>query len=260
MAYTVVMAMNEIWGRRLGNFLSLDPDELGALSRLSDGRVRRMSARMDLVREGEPPQALRLILSGWACRYRTLEDGRRQNLSILLPGDLCDLHDDVLPATDHAIGALTPLQFVEIPFDKLERLIESHPRLGRAFTWHMLTGVSAQREWIVNLSRSSLERLGNLFCELYYRLRAVGLTERDHFDFPMTQIELAGATGLTSVHVNRTLQEMRANQLIVLKNRRLVIPDIAALEHLVLFSRAFLHLDKGMTETGRVPAGAMLLS
>lgn len=236
------MAIDGILAKRLGNFVTLDADENAVLARLSTERVRRNAARSDIVREGESPNVLRLFLSGWACRYRTLEDGRRQILALLLPGDLCDLNNDVLAELDHSIGALTAVQFVEIQHDRVGEIMAERPRLARAFWWHMLTSFSTQREWTLNLSRSAFERIGNLFCELFFRLRAVGLTRGTRYDLPITQIEIAEATGLTPVHVNRTLQEMRSDGLIVLKERVLDIPDIAALQQAVLFSPAYLHL------------------
>lgn len=244
------MATNGILARRLGNFIALDADEHAMLARLSAERVRRSGARTDIAREGEPTQVLRLFLSGWACRYRTLEDGRRQILAFLLPGDLCDLNNDVLSELDHSIGALTPVHYVEIQHDRVAHLLAERPRLARAFWWHMLTSFSIQREWTLNLSRSALERLGNLFCELFFRLRAVGLTQGGRYDLPITQIEMAEATGLTPVHVNRTLQEMRSEGLIILKERVLDIPDIAALQHAVLFSPTYLHLGLAAAPSG----------
>ncbi|WP_347271129.1 Crp/Fnr family transcriptional regulator [Rhizorhabdus histidinilytica] len=236
------MAIDGILAKRLDNFVSLDPDEHALLARLTSERVRRSAARTDIVREGEPTHVLRLFLSGWACRYRTLEDGRRQILAFLLPGDLCDLNNYVLSELDHSIGALTPVQYVEIQHDRVAQLMADRLRLAQAFWWHMLTSLSIQREWTLNLSRSAFERIGNLFCELFFRLRAVGLTQGRRYDLPITQIEMAEATGLTPVHVNRTLQEMRSEGLIILKERVLDIPDIAALQQAVLFSPTYLHL------------------
>lgn len=215
-----------------------------------------MAAKTDIVREGEPPHVVRLLLSGWACRYRTLEDGRRQILGILLPGDLCDLDNDVLTELDHSIGALTPVQYAEVQYDALAQAMADQPRLARAFRWHMLTTLSLQREWTLNLSRSALERLGNLFCELFYRLRAIGMTQHNRYDLPVTQMEVAEATGLTPVHVNRTLQEMRSEGMIILKERVLEIPDIAALQRHVLFSPTYLHL--GLANASLAPSKTLV--
>lgn len=238
------MVTQDILARRLSNFAPLEGDEIAVLARLSAERPRRIPARADIAREGDPTQVLRIILSGWACRYRTLEDGRRQILGILLPGDTCDLNNDVLEEMDHSIGALTPVQYAELSHDRLARWLDDKPRLARAFWWHMMTTISIQREWTLNLSRNAFERIGNLFCELFFRLRAVGLNQGNRIDFPVTQIEIGEATGLTPVHVNRTLQDMRSEGLIILKDRVLEIPDVQALERAILYSPAYLHLGR----------------
>lgn len=211
---------------------------------LSDGLIRAIAAKRDLIREGDQPQAMFLLASGWACRYKTLADGRRQIVAFLLPGDLCDLHNHVLGAMDHSIGALTPVQYLEVTHDRVAEVVTIYPRLGRALWWQTLVGLAVQREWTLNNGqRSALERIGHLFCELYHRLKGVGLTQGSGYAFPLTQNDLAEATGLTPVHVNRTLQEMRAAGLIVLKDRVLDIPDLDALEDAVLFTPDYLHLD-----------------
>lgn len=124
-------------------------------------------------------------------------------------------------------------------------LANAEPRIARALWRQMLAGFSVQCEWTLNNGqRTALERIGHLFCELYHRLRGVGLTEGTGYAFPLTQNDLAEATGLTPVHVNRTLQEMRGAGLILLKDRTLYIPDLDALEDAVLFSPDYLHLDR----------------
>lgn len=245
---------DHILARRLSRFVPLSPDEAGGVARLSDGVSRTLPGRRDLIREGDPPQSLFLIERGWACRYKTLADGRRQILSLLLPGDLCDLNNHVLRATDHAIGALTPIHYAEIGHDRVSALAERHPRVGRALWWQMLVDVSVQREWTLNNGqRSALERLGHLFCETHHRLRCVGLTDGAGCAFPLTQNDLAEATGLTPVHVNRTLQEMRGAGLIVLKDRMLAIPDLARLEQVALFTPDYLHMGDQEPRAGRRP-------
>ncbi len=238
------MVTQDILARRLSNFAPLEGDELAVLARLSAERPRRIPARADIAREGDPTQVLRIILSGWACRYRTLEDGRRQILGILLPGDTCDLNNDVLEELDLSFGALKPVQYAVVSDDRVARGLDDKPRLARAFWWHMMTTISIQREWTLNLSRNAFERIGNLFCELFFRLRAVGLNQGNRIDFPVTQIEIGEATGLTPVHVNRTLQDMRSEGLIILKDRVLEIPDVQALERAILYSPAYLHLGR----------------
>lgn len=230
--------------RHLGNFASLTSEEAAAIREVLALPVRSGHARRDLIAEGAPPRAVFLIVSGWACRFKTLEDGRRQIVSFLLPGDMCDLHNTVLSRMDHSIGALTDLRYVEVSNDALQQLSLEHPRVGQALWWQMLVNVSVQREWTMNLGqRNALERIGSLFCELSLRLQSVGLAEMS-YEFPLTQTDLADATGLTSVHVNRTLQQLRGAGLISLAGRVLKIPDFAALQEAALFTPNYLHLDQ----------------
>ncbi|WP_336492928.1 Crp/Fnr family transcriptional regulator, partial [Methylobacterium nigriterrae] len=117
-----------------------------------------------------------------------------------------------------------------------------HPRIARAFWWEALVGVAIVREWTVNLGqRIGLEKVGHLLCELFIRLRAVGLVEHNSCSLPLTQADLADATGLSNVHVNRVLQELRSSGLILLKDRRLTIPEMSALQVVSLFNPNYLH-------------------
>ena len=120
----------------------------------------------------------------------------------------------------------------------------NHPRVTEAMWWDTLVSTSIQREWIVNLGqRDAFERVGHLLCELYLRLDGVGLTMGNSCELPLVQTDLADATGLSAVHVNRTLKELRAAGLIVLKGRMLHIPDLAALKAATMFNPNYLHLD-----------------
>jgi CRP-like cAMP-binding protein len=229
---------------KLEQFVRMSADDKQALQTLASGRVRKLEAREDVIREGANAQGVSLILSGWASRYKTLEDGRRQTTSYLIPGDICDLNIFILREMDHSIGTLTPLVYADISREQIEAMSDAHPRIAEALRWDTLVQAAIQREWIVNLGqRTAVERVAHLFCEMYYRLRVVGLTRPNGYTFPPTQAELADATGLSTVHVNRTLQDMRAVGLIRLRGREITIPDLPALEQASLFSPSYLHLD-----------------
>jgi CRP-like cAMP-binding protein len=230
---------------KLEQYTRMSADNRAALDELANSRPRRLLARDDIVREGERPEDMNLLLTGWACRYKTLEDGRRQITSFFLPGDVCDLNVFYLRRMDHSIGAMTAVTYAEIPRATYERVINRNPRILQALTWDTLVTMAIQREWTVNIGqRSAYERIGHLFCEIFHRLRGVGLTNGDSCELPFTQIDLADATGLTPVHVNRTLQELRANGLIRLDRRTLTLPDLAALKRESLFDPTYLHLDR----------------
>lgn len=231
--------------RRLGQFTRLSAADECALGALAREGVRGFGAREDLVREGEGPRGVKLVLSGWACRYKALEDGRRQILAFLVPGDLCDLNVFILRAMDHSIGALTPVSAADIPRAAIERVMDAHPRVTQALLWEQLVTAAVQREWTMCLGRrTAFERVAHLLCELFVRLRAVALTAGDACELPITQADLAEATGLSAVHVNRTLQELRGQGLIELRGKQLVIPDLKALQDVAQFDPNYLHLDR----------------
>ncbi|MBB5694952.1 Crp/Fnr family transcriptional regulator [Muricoccus pecuniae] len=231
--------------QKLEQFTRLSSEDKEVLRQMSMEGVRHLDAREDIIREGDRPQSLNLILSGWACRYKHLEDGRRQIISFFLPGDMCDNHVFILRQMDHSVGTLTPVTIAQIPRRRIEEIAGQHPRISQALWWETLVNAAIQREWTVNLGqRDALERIAHLLCELFVRLRGVGLTEGNSCEMPLTQAGLADATGLSVVHVNRTLQELRAAKLIVLRGKSLTIPDLTALQNAALFNPNYLHLDR----------------
>jgi CRP-like cAMP-binding protein len=231
--------------RKLENFTRLSPDDRAAIDSLAVSRVRNVGALEDIIHEGEKPDAVYLILDGWACRYKFLEDGRRQVVAFFLPGDICDPNIFILREMDHSIGTLTSVTVSAISPEAFNQLTFSYPRVTQALLWEGLVTTAIQREWTVNLGqRDSSERVAHLLCELFIRLRSVGLTDGDSCYFPVTQAVLADATGLSTVHMNRTLQELRASGLIVLKEKTLRIPDLKALQREGMFDENYLHLDR----------------
>ena len=228
---------------RLEAFTRLSTEDKGALANVSK-TTRVIAARRDLIREGETPKYVHLMLDGWACRYKTLPDGRRQIVAFFVPGDFCDLNVYILKAMDHSIGAITRLSVADISRDDMDKVTSSHPRVTQALWWEALVNGSIQREWTLNVGqRSAYERIGHLLVELFLRVRTVGLTMDDSCDFPLTQNDLADATGLTAVHVNRTLRELRRDGLIELERKRLTIPDLQRLMDASMFNPNYLHLD-----------------
>lgn len=229
---------------KLEAFVKLSREDRAAVDRLSRSQ-RDVAARRDLIREGDHPRYVHLIVEGWACRYKTLPDGRRQIVAFFLPGDFCDLNVYVLREMDHSVGAITKLRIADISREDMDALTGSHPRITQALWWHELVAAAIQREWTLNLGqRSAFERIAHLMVELFLRLEVVGLTNGSSCDFPLTQNDIADATGLTAVHVNRTLQELRRAGLIVLQGRTLTIPDMAALKNVALFNANYLHLER----------------
>lgn len=233
--------------RRLEQFGRFSANEKAAVEAAVDVAPHHTArARVDIISEGDPPRGLVLVTSGWACRHKTLADGRRQIVALLVPGDLCDLNNQMLVRMDHAIGTLTPVSYVELPHRAVEALMTDHPSLSVTLWKQLLVTLALQREWTANIGqRSALERLAHLFCELSLRLRAVGMADQTGYEFPLTQADLADASGLTAVHVNRTLQQLRAEGLITLGGRVLTIPSFARLAEAAQFTADYLHIGTG---------------
>src|SRR5262249_21763703 len=208
--------------RRLSAVAPLSDAGIAALVKAIGERIQRAGPGEELVCEGDRPDRVLMILSGWLTRYKTLEDGRRQIVNFLLPGDTCDPQIYLLQQMDHSIGTLTPVAYAEIEPSRFEGLLAADKSLAEAFRIEALVSSAIQREWAINLGRRvALERVAHLLCEIFERLRTVGLLEGNSCPFPVTQMDLADATGLSVVHVNRTIQELRASDLIVLRDRTL---------------------------------------
>jgi CRP-like cAMP-binding protein len=231
--------------RRLENFAKLSAEDKRALEDAVGQRVRTLGPRDDIIHEGDKPRHVNVILEGFACRYKMLADGRRQIVALIVPGDMCDLRMFVLSTMDHSIGTLTPVRLAEVTEDTLSALADNSARLARALWWNSLVEEAIAREWTVNVGRrDALERMAHLLCEVFVRLDAIGLTNGNSCELPVTQAELGDALGLSHVHTNRTLQELRGRDLITLKGRSLAIHDLAALKDLALFNPNYLHLDR----------------
>lgn len=223
-----------------GGLSNLDRNAIGGLIK---GPVKRVRARADLVLQGDEARVMRLFLEGWGARYRLLEDGRRQVLSFIVPGDLCEPRAFMLKNMDHSIATVTPMAYVEFDKIELEAALRDHTGLNRALWRHLMLQSAIQREWTVSLGRrTALERISHLFCELFHRLRAVGLYENSSCSLPLSQVDIGDAMGLSYVHVNRTLQELRHRNLISLESKELRINDLRGLELLGLFDPNYLRI------------------
>lgn len=233
----------------LSNPLVRKLEHLGALSgadrAVLEGicaEARHVAPGVDLAREGEAPEGVILVLDGFACRYKLRVNGARQIMAYLVPGNFCDLDVALLPSMDHSIATLSACQVMKLAPDVVEMLLE-RPALARVLRKVSLLEAANMREWLINLGRrSAIERLAHLFCELLVRLQAVGLVSDDRYDLPLTQADLADTTGLSSVHVNRSLQQLRGAGLIELRSRNLAILDLPGLEEMAEFRQSYLHL------------------
>lgn len=240
--------------RKLDGFVDLADAERAALCSLAL-EVRHCAPHEDLVVQGQRPEGVFMVMSGFAVRYKLLHDGRRQIVGFCLPGDLCDIRVGLVRHLDHSIGALTPLIAGLVQADELHVVMDENPRLSRALWWSSFVEESIAREWIVNVGyRSAYERLAHCFCELYYRLEAVGLARDLSCELPIRQSEIADTLALSAVHVNRTLMELRRSGLLSLNYRRLTIHDMPGLQAAAGFDPGYLHLGGSDASSGTPPA------
>jgi CRP-like cAMP-binding protein len=230
--------------RKLESIARLSPEEKAALQRLPL-RLKAVAADQDIVSEGDTPSECCLLVEGFACRYNVTVQGKRQILSFHIGGDIPDLQSLHLSVMDHSLGTLIPCKLAFIRHDDLRNLMRNHPRLADLFWRDTLIDAAVFRQWTVNVGRrQSPARMAHVLCELLVRLRAVELAEDHAFDLPVTQGELADALGITPVHVNRVLQELRGMGLIFLHGKTLKVLDWEALKEVGEFDPTYLHLVK----------------
>jgi CRP-like cAMP-binding protein len=219
--------------RKLEHGAALTAADRAALDALAGGE-EVVGPHQDLVREGEAPGDVRVVLEGFAYRYKMLPDGGRQILAWLAPGEM-----------DHSVGTATRSLLNHLPRNGLEAAAASHPALRRALWWADLVDAAILREWLVNLGRRQGDRrIAHLFCEVLARLRLVGLAPRDVIQFPLTQVDLADTAGLSPVHVNRIVQQLRDARLIAWRGGTLRVLDRASLETFAGFNPSYLHLRR----------------
>lgn len=229
--------------RKLESITTLSSEERRAIRSLPV-RIKNLGARHDIVRVGDQPTHCFLILDGWACRYKLLSQGRRQILSFHTPGDMHGIQSLYIPTMDDSLATLTKAMVAFIPHESLRELMARFPNIAAAFWRNMLINAGIFREWLVSLGRrSAFEQVAHLFCELYLKLQAVGLAGDYRCPLPITQADLADALGLTPVHINRILQEMRAQTLIMLRSHVLVIKGWDELLRVSEFDSTYLHLE-----------------
>lgn len=229
---------------KLERFAPLSDDDRAALEGICTP-VEYVSARTDLVREGDTPKGILLVLEGMAYRYKMRASGARQIVAYLVPGDMGDLDVSLLDHMDHSLGTFSACKVAWIKPEALTSIQQAHPVVTRALRMSTLVDEATLREWLLNVGgRSSIERLAHLFSELLLRLQVVGLVTANSYKLPIRQEELGDTTGMSTVHVNRVLTELRRRGLIDLKGGSLTILNRRDLEVLAEFKPNYLHLGE----------------
>lgn len=230
--------------RKLESIAGLSDNERAAILRLHL-RLVQLPADQDIVREGDTPHECCLVIEGFACRYNLTAKGKRQIHSFHIAGDIPDLQSLHIDVMDHSLCTLVPSRLAFIKHDHLRAMLRQHPRLGDILWRETLIDAAVFRQWIVGLGRrDAFAQLAHLLCELLVRLRAVQLAKDYAFNLPVTQAELGDALGLSTVHVNRTLQELRGQGLIDLHGGSVTVLDWGRLKTVGDFDSTYLHLVK----------------
>ncbi len=226
---------------KLSGFSSLDAHEVAALVSATS-RARRVSARQDLIREGDRPGPVFVVLEGWAFRYKILPSGGRQVVAFLMPGDCCDLHVGLLAEMDHNIQTVGPSLIATIPGEEMTTLMDMHRGIARAMYTAQLVDEGTMRAWITSMGRrTSVERVAHLMCELYLRARNIQLIDGKELVLPLSQQLLADALGMTPVHLNRVLKKLREAGAMTLKRGSLIVSDPDELVKIAGFDENYLH-------------------
>ncbi|MDR7035830.1 MULTISPECIES: Crp/Fnr family transcriptional regulator [Methylobacterium] len=214
-------------------------------------KVVQVDAHRDLISQGDAPEHAFIVLDGFACRYKLLPDGGRSIVAYLIPGDGCDLHASILNQMVHSIGTLTPCRVAAIPYRTIKALAAYHPNIYQALWWSVLVDEAILQEWLVGVGRRSADKqVAHFLCEMMVRLEVVGIIQGNSYNLPITQSELADTAGISHVHVNRVLQNLRHAGLIDQKWRKLHIPDIRALKDFAGFAPDYLHLRPNISREG----------
>lgn len=230
--------------KKLRRRIELSPEEEKAIRGVV-AETRRVGADQILIRSGEELSSSVLLLDGWLARSKDLAGGERQVTELHVSGDFADLHGFTLKRLDHDVLTLSDCIIGVVPHDRLQKITEQYPRVARAYWFSTNVDAAITRELALSLGqRSAISRMAHLFCELHVRLDAVGRARPDGYEFPLTQRELSECLGLTVVHANRTIQELRRRGLIELESRQLTILNRGGLEGVAEFDPSYLYLDR----------------
>lgn len=198
-----------------------------------------------IVRAGEDLNYSTLLLDGLIARFKDLRNGQRQITHVHVPGDFADLHGFTLKRLDHALLALTPCTIARASHARLREITETMPHLTRVMWFSTNVDAAIHREWEVSLGRrSAIQRAAHLFCELQVRLGVVGLADANSYALEISQAELAECLGLTAVHVNRVLRDLRERGLVEFRGGRVSLHDFPGLRRLAEFDPGYLYLQQ----------------
>lgn len=226
--------------RKLSAFAVLSAAELAVLADLH-GRISVVEAGRDLVHQGQSRHAAYILMSGWVCSYKIQPDGSRQIVDIQIAGDFLGLRSVLLRTSDHSFEPLTDIRVAEVLAPDLIDAFGRAPRLAAAILWAASRDEAMVVEHLVGIGRRAADvRVAHFLLELGTRLALVGRGDTAGYDCPLTQYHLADALGLSAVHVNRILRQLRERDLVVFRDGRVTFVNFASLVAYAGFDAAYL--------------------
>ncbi|EHJ91553.1 Nitrogen fixation regulation protein fixK [Vreelandella boliviensis LC1] len=226
--------------KKLGAFVALSTSDLSLLSGLHRRRKALVAGR-DLVHQGQSDQIAYILAAGWVCSYKILPDGSRQIVDFQIPGDFLGLRSALLHTSDRSIESVTDIEVSEVLVRDLLNVFAQNLRLATAVLWAASRDEAMVVEHLVNIGRrSAVERMAHFLLELGSRLTLVGMGDKSGYTCPLTQYHLADALGLTAVHVNRVLRQLRENGLLTFRNGVVTFDNYQGLATLVDFDPTYL--------------------
>jgi CRP-like cAMP-binding protein len=236
-------ALHSPFARKLDAFVALSNLELATLDKLHNRR-RTFAAGRDITHEGQTDQTAYILASGWVCSYRLLNNGSRQIVDFQIPGDFLGLRSVLLRTADHNIEPVTTIEASEVLVKDLLEAFDTTPRLAAAVLWAASRDEAMVVEHLVGIGRRDARgRTAHFLLELGARLKLVGLATREGYACPLSQYMLADALGLSAVHVNRVLRELREMGLVTFQNGKVTFNDFNGLVTLADFDKDYLDHD-----------------
>jgi CRP-like cAMP-binding protein len=232
--------------QKLNRFFPLNPDELASIAGL-EARRRPIPAHTEVVHERQEGHHAFILQEGWAFAYKLLPDGGRQVIDFAVPGDLMGLRSVLLRTSDHAFAAVNDIVVAEVSAQQMIATFHQMPRLRAAILWAASRDEAMVVEHLVSVGRrSALVRTAHLLVELGLRLQLVGRGSENGYMCPVNQYQLADALGLTAIHVNRVLRQLRERRLVTFRDGRVEFHDLKSLRDLADYHRGYLHQSNGL--------------
>lgn len=226
--------------RKLSAFTDLSPADFAVLRRLHDRR-RSFPVGRDIVYQGQSDREAFVLTRGWACSYKLLPGGTRQIVDFQIPGDFLGLRSMLFRTADHNIEPITEIEVYEVAKSDMTDTFSRSPRLATALLWAASRDEAMLVEHLISLGRRDAhQRVAHYLLELGARLTLVGLGSKAGYDCPLTQYLLADVLGLSAVHINRVLRQLREQGLLTFRDGKVTFDDFAGLVALAEFDVSYL--------------------